>query len=185
MAKRFSWNSDMVVSICAMVISLFTLVVFVYQTNLMRKQQYLSVMPYLSIVNSGTGTANFAVLLTNDGLGPAFVESNNIIYKDKTYEMDLPDFLNKHVPDLDTVQFFYSNIYPGRMIPPGETIKIIEFRGNQEDVSVFYQVMDTLGAQLDFELIYRSIYEERWSLGTESNIPTKLNSKNGSLLNER
>ncbi len=56
-------DSDKILSLSAMFISICTLVVFLYQTNLIRKQQYMSVYPHLLLGNYGTWTPNYKFVL--------------------------------------------------------------------------------------------------------------------------
>jgi hypothetical protein len=170
-------NSNRIISISAMLISLMTLGVFIYQTSLLRQQQFLSVLPYLSIGNYGTGTENFSIIIENNGIGPAFVESSTIFYDGETYEMDLPGFLLAHVPEMDSVNnFYYSNIYEGRMITAGETINVIQIDNSLEDTYRLMEVIQKLSKkEFNYELIYQSIYKERWKLSGGSTVPEKLN----------
>ncbi|MDZ7897109.1 MAG: hypothetical protein U5N85_03645 [Arcicella sp.] len=41
------WNADKIVSLSAILISLATMTIYLYQTHLIGKQQNASVMPYL------------------------------------------------------------------------------------------------------------------------------------------
>lgn len=169
--KRF-WNSDKILSFTAILISLLTLVVFLYQTNLMRKQQLLSVLPYLAIGNYGLGTSNFTLVLQNDGIGPAFIEDQKIIYLDSTYHMDLPGFLYAHVPAMDSLSnISYSNIYPGKMIPPNEKIELLRVNESIEDELKLLRLLEAL--EIDYEIHYRSIYNERWVLRSGETSPQK------------
>ncbi|MBT8223808.1 MAG: hypothetical protein KJN96_11640, partial [Eudoraea sp.] len=59
MAKRkINWNSDRILGLSAMSISFITLVIFIYQTNLMSKQNYLSILPYLQLSTSNDSENN-------------------------------------------------------------------------------------------------------------------------------
>ena len=64
-------NTDKILGLSAMLISICTLIVFLYQTNLIKKQQYMSVYPYLTLGNNGSFTADYEYSLTNNGIGPA------------------------------------------------------------------------------------------------------------------
>ncbi|EAY25568.1 hypothetical protein [Microscilla marina] len=68
MTKKRLWNADKIVSISAIMISVMTLAVSWYQTAIIRQQQRLSVLPYLSFQNYGTGGANYKYTLRNNGI---------------------------------------------------------------------------------------------------------------------
>ncbi len=174
--KHIVWNSDKMLSISAFLISLMTLGVFVYQTRLMRQQQHLSVLPYLSVSFRAMSSPDFNVVLANEGIGPAFVESVKIKYEGKTYDMDLPKFLANHVPAMDTVKnYFFSNVYPGRMIPAGEDIEVLSANNSMKTANDLEKVLAELSENgLDYEIIYRSVYNDRWKLTGENSIPKEL-----------
>jgi len=49
--KKIQWNADRVVSISAIIVSMATLIIILYQTSLMRQEQRASVMPSLTHYN--------------------------------------------------------------------------------------------------------------------------------------
>ncbi len=137
----------------------------------MAEQQRLSTMPYLSFGFIGSGTPNFAVYISNNGIGPAFVESIEISYQDSTYQMDLPSFLySGNVPGMDSIDnVFHANIISGQLIPAGREILILEVDNSQEDADRLLRLL--LESGIEAELIYRSAYNERWRLHSNRRIP--------------
>ena len=82
MKKNF--NADRIIGLSAMLISLMTLIIFLYQTNLIKKQSVLSVRPRLTFsknidktvtVKDSTNSTTISIRLTlrNNGLGPAII----------------------------------------------------------------------------------------------------------------
>ena len=93
MAKKIKWNSNKILGISAMSISFLTLIIFIYQTNLMSKQNYLSILPYLGISTSNNpANSNYTISLDNFGVGPAIIESVHLTYLGTTE--DLADYNN-------------------------------------------------------------------------------------------
>lgn len=171
-----NWNSDKIVSISAILISLMTLVVSWYQTSIIRQQQRLSVLPYLSLGNQGTGSARYKFMLKNDGIGPAFVEDVYINYRGKKYRMDLPVFLHKHIPEREKLnKISHSNISPGNMIPAGVQIDIFAVQNSQPNANKLITLLKKLRKEgLEMVIIYKSVYEERWKLSSQGRMPEKL-----------
>lgn len=170
-----SSRADRIVSMSAIFISLLTLCVFVYQTTLIHKQQRMSVLPNLQIGNSGYGSKDFAIVMENTGVGPAIIESVQIQYGGKTFDMDLPSFLFEHTDKLDSIRFRYSNIGPGQLIPAGRKVEILKSTGDKENAVRLTQALQSLReTDLDLKIVYRSIYDERWMLTGESHVPQKL-----------
>ncbi len=84
-----------------MTISFFTLIIFIYQTNLMSRQNYLAILPYLSISTSNNPVDNtFSLSIDNFGVGPAIIES--ITAKHKGESFDLADFNDEVLTFLKT-----------------------------------------------------------------------------------
>ncbi len=172
MAKR-RWSTDRIVSFSAIMISLITLMVFIYQTQLMAEQQRLSVLPHLSFGYINTGGPNFTVYLSNDGIGPAFVEKMEIQYKDSTYRKDLPTFLYQDVPEMDSIQnVVHANIVEGQLIPAGRRIEVLKVQNSLVDANRLYSLIGSLDFRA--ELIYKSAYNERWLLSTDEFVPIPL-----------
>lgn len=176
MTKRRHWNADKILSISAILISIMTLAVSWYQTAIIRQQQRLSVLPYLSFQNYGTGGANYKYALSNNGIGPAFIEKIYVTYKGKEYDLDLPLFLQKHTPESRQIKKVkHSNISAGNLIPAGKQINILEIDNSQTDASKMLLLLDKLKKEkLKLTIIYQSVYKERWRLESDHNIPQKL-----------
>lgn len=173
MKNKSSWNSEIITSVCAIFISLLTLFVFIYQTNIIRKEQRLSVLPYLTMGNQGFGSPTFKIVIKNDGIGPAFVKDIKIKYEGKTYESDLPQFLYEHIPGMDTIgNILHSNINPGYLIPAGRVIPILEVNNSSSSSQQLARILEE--HDITMELFYESIYEEQWLLSSENGFPEKI-----------
>lgn len=175
--------SEKIVSSSAILISLLTLIVFTYQTSMIREQQFLSVYPHLSLYNTGTGSLEYTYMLSNEGIGPAIIESIQITKGEFEYE-SLVDYLGEELSEADSIWIYNSDIYPGRLIPAGEDITLFGLIA-EEDTEQYGLPPNTLeGAsrlrdllnteELEIKIYYRSIYEERWSISSQSSSPTKL-----------
>ena len=132
MAKKIKWNSDKILGISAMSISFITLIIFIYQTNLMSKQNYLSILPYLSISTSDNSANNtFAITLDNYGVGPAIIESTTLRYQGKTedlsdYNNEFLKYLRAKAPALDSIKgISFSTIDKGIAIPANTKYNIL------------------------------------------------------------
>lgn len=173
MDKKY-WTSDRIISTCAILISLMTLCVLIIQTKIIHEQQKNSVLPYLELSNYNTGGPNFSYVLSNEGVGPAFIESIKIFHQDSIYETDLPVFLYQNFPESDSINnLYHSNIAPGRLLPAGERIKILEIRNSLPDAMRLISLLQKLDSTR-MEITYRSIYDEKWMVGSETPTPIKL-----------
>jgi len=107
--KKKFWTSEKILGLSAMFMSAATLVVLLYQTNLMRKQQYMSVYPYLEMMGHGFPGPNYRYTLTNNGVGPALIKKVSVHHQDKVYEEDIANYIRKIIPAKvkDSLDFIY------------------------------------------------------------------------------
>lgn len=166
-------SSDRIVSISAIFISLMTLIVLVYQTNMIRQQQENSVFPYLMVGNEGYGLADYKLVMTNSGIGPAIIESVEINYADSTYQMDLPSFMYGYIEGMDTLNnVLHSNFFAGMLIPAEEKIPIFQVENDQKEAVALIKIMQNVEFQMT--IIYKSIYGQRWELSSDEGLPKLL-----------
>jgi len=121
-------------SLSAMVIGLGTLAVFIFQTNLIGKQQYMSVYPHLSIQYSYT-LNEFGYYLQNKGIGPAIIKSVEIV-TDSGEEFNDIDKYFEYLFSKNNLKFkySYSNIMAGAMISKKEKIELLKIRNPKSEL---------------------------------------------------
>ena len=189
MRKEF-WNIEKIVGLTALIVSLLTLIVFVYQTNLLRKQQYMSAYPHLSLMNEKSGTLQYSFGLSNHGVGPAFIESVKVSASNDMVYDDIIHYVEKTMGKQDSINYVYSNLWVGRLIPANEKINLIQLldenmikdwglvttekttKSTQDRANKLYQILND--DEIDIEIIYSSIYGEKWRIGNHSNVPKKI-----------
>lgn len=182
MAKKLSWNSDKILGISAMSISFITLIIFIYQTNLMSKQNYLSILPYLGISTSNNpANTNYTISLDNFGVGPAIIESVSLTYMGITedlvdYDNHLLRYLQAKVPALDSLKAVsYSTLDKGLAIPAGTNYNIVSIHNSEEDYNLFITQLEAISEKgFTYEITYKSIQDERWVINDTAQGPEKL-----------
>lgn len=180
--SKTKWTSDKLLSLTAMLVSVITLIIFIYQTNLMRDQNYISVLPYLSIsTSSDQENYTFKLNLQNNGLGPAIIESVKMTYKDSIYNIadygnEIITFFRTIEPALDTITNVSSaTLDIGMAIPPNETYNAMSIYGSPDNFALIIITLERLIADgLEYEIIYKSILEERWRIHNDTKGPEKL-----------
>jgi hypothetical protein len=181
-AKPF-WNAEKLLGLSALLVSIASVSAIFYQTHLMQKQQFASVLPYLELWNNGGGD-NYRLTLINNGTGPAFVKDVRVHYQGKVYEMDHQGFWSQQIylPDSakwdavfakDTIgnTFFYGNLYKGRVIKSGEEFALFTVTNSPELVQALRGMFGNNTARL--EITYTSIYDEEWLLEGTGSVPKK------------
>lgn len=189
MRKEF-WNIEKIVGLTALIVSLLTLIVFVYQTNLLRKQQYMSAYPHLSLMNEKSGTLQYSFGLSNHGVGPAFIESVKVSASNDMVYDDIIHYVEKTMGKQDSINYVYSNLWVGRLIPANEKINLIQLldenmikdwglvttvkttKSTLDRANKLYQILND--DEIDIEIIYSSVYGEKWRIGNHSNVPKKI-----------
>ncbi|MEQ9405539.1 MAG: hypothetical protein RIM99_18265 [Cyclobacteriaceae bacterium] len=168
------WSSDRWLSIVAIIASMGTLFTIVYQTNLIRKQQYASVLPYLEMWNSNQGHS-YSYVLMNNGIGPAFIKEVKVHYNDTIYYGDPDHFAFYVIKPKDSLKnYSYSNIQRGRLIPAGERVNLISVSNDTLNAGILSSWLSH-NDSVQVEIIYESVYGERWSAKGLGKEPVKLN----------
>ncbi len=171
MDKKF-WTSEKLLSLTAVLISVCTFLVFLYQTNLIKKQQYMSVFPYVSIQHVGINTDAYQFLVENNGIGPAILEKIRVETEEGKIYSDVIDYLNATLTEKDTIGFLYGNLSQGLLLPEKESIEVIALTDEKE--SSARRLFELLSAKkIKITLGYKSIYGERWTCSNQNKTPIK------------
>ncbi len=180
--RSIEWNSERLLSLSAMSISFITLVIFIYQTNLMRRQNYISILPYLTLSTTNDLTGHtFVLKLENHGVGPAILESVKLTYQGKSYDLaayenQLFPLLVSLKPELDSIQMVnYSTLNKGMAIPANFGYTLLSVSQSPEHFQLLTHHLNQLEAEgLKYEITYKSIQEERWRIFTDSQGPERV-----------
>lgn len=187
MSKR-SWNSDKIVSISALIISLSTLIVFMFQTNLIRKQQYMSVYPHLEFGNFASGSLKYKFQLSNVGIGPAFIQKVEVKNGESEVFEDVIDYVNDALYESDSIIYVHASLYQGRVIKQDEDIPLIQLLDQGLLTELGYgaveiptntvagsnKLHDILNHDsLEIKVTYASVYGETWTVSNQTLSPEK------------
>ena len=185
-------NADRIVSLSAMVAGLGSLFIIVYQTHLSRQAQHALMLPYLMFaVSANDGGVHVA--LSNTGVGPAIVEDVRVRHNGRDFEGDAHQFYVAQRPT-NSGNIGVNSVMAGRLIPAGAWIQMVGVgdaasseRGQAflNDVLKLFQVAEvpeswyagTGNAASDravIEIIYASVYGERWRIRSDQIVPEKL-----------
>ncbi|MEC8831512.1 MAG: hypothetical protein VX772_04070, partial [Bacteroidota bacterium] len=158
--------------------------------NLLRKQQYMSAYPHLSLMNEKSGTLHYSFSLSNYGVGPAFIESVKVSASNDTVYDDIIHYVEKTMGKQDSFTYAHSNLWVGQLIPANEKINLIQLldksmvkdwggvatkntaKNTLNTANKMYQILND--NEMDIEIIYSSVYGEKWSIGNHSNVPKKI-----------
>ena len=146
-------NTELVIAIAALVISLFTVCIYVYQANIMAKQHKDSVWPHIYYGKSLNEIEGFNIKIMNKGIGPAIIKSLEIKSDDLSYQ-SWSELLAYH--ELDSLYRYCSSI-SGTVLLPGEEMAIFGIPNYIEGRKLW----NTVG-NLNIDIDYCSIHDDCW-----------------------
>jgi len=148
-------RSEYIVAATALVVSLSTLGVYIYQAKVMREQQHISVWPCMewNITNAG----EFHISAQNKGVGPAIVRKVELSLDGRPLKNNRELITAVLGPDW-TLGFFNSSL-EGRVLIPGEMI--MPFRiPDPSEAKAFDEKLR--GHTLGLRITYCSVYGDCW-----------------------
>ncbi|WP_462253913.1 hypothetical protein [Ekhidna sp.] len=162
-------NTNTFLGISAMLISLGTLIVLIYQSKLMREHEEKSAIPKLELWND-LSESRYALRLENKGLGPALIEEVAVKYGDKIFYLDPMFFAINYADSANNEirQITGTNLFEGIIITLGSKIKLVESTNELDD-----QMLRDLFYNYDTKVIiyYSSIYGKVWKLNGTGDLP--------------
>lgn len=188
-------NADRIVSISAIVVSLGTLFLIMYQTNLIRKEQKASVMPNLSIgygIHIENDEIEESIRLSNLGVGPAFVREVRVIEGDEVFETDPVGYLLDQDIYNRRKSTTVNRLLPGAVIPANNNFEIYgqvldststislqeTFRFPSVLVEQLFDVPQSEDEQnhrqATIEIVYENVYGDRWVARSDRHAPVAL-----------
>ncbi len=178
-------NPDRVVSVSAILVSLATLIMILYQTNLMRKEQVSSVMPSLTIgysVHENDSLISEKIWISNRGLGPAFIERIETEYNGQSFDLDPYGYLLENELNLKGEIITINRLYPGSVLPADDGLVLLEKSTDSSSAIVlsntFQFPYDVKNMPSDKEqkvvikITYRNVYGDEWIVSSDSSTPT-------------
>jgi hypothetical protein len=157
-----SLSSGLKVGLIAILINIITVVVYIYQTNIMQSQKQASVWPYVEWSSSYIQGKGFNLSVSNNGIGPALIKDISIFVDGKKQE-NLDSLLSQLI---DTTYFPHiKGNLEKRVIPAGKKIILLQSSDYKwsELLYVSFQKKN-----FKMEIRYESIYQDKWiSNGTE------------------
>ena len=151
--KPWYKEGEMIVALCALVVSVCSLGIMVYETSLARETQKATVWPQLDISFERIDDS-FGVVVTNSGIGPAIIKSYKVNY-DGEYFSDWASLFKKVNNGNDVSGWVHSYLLT-RTISPNQHVKNIYLEKGELASRVFTE------GKLQIELCYCSVLNDCW-----------------------
>jgi hypothetical protein len=174
-----------------MVVGLGSLFVFTYQARLMRESAHASVLPYLTVIVMSNEQGS-SLVLNNSGIGPALIDDVHVRYQGRDRQIDPYDFFLEVRPDAEKAGIGMDKIQPGRLIPAGYGVHMIEAGAGDpkragemmKDILHFFEVADVPRSwyanageskteKAVIEITYSSVYGEHWRIRSDRMVPER------------
>jgi hypothetical protein len=184
-------DTDRILGVTALIVGVASLAVVVYQTQLERRVQSASVLPYLTMAVTLNNQETFFTL-RNAGLGPARINRVRVLHKGGDVEGDASDFYVKMRTDKEA-PFDVDPIKVGRLIPAGEWIRMLGTATADatrrelfvkemlrlfevaEVPRLWYATLREKGVVTEgavLEITYSSVFGEQWVVRSDNIVPT-------------
>ncbi|MEL7220567.1 MAG: hypothetical protein AAGJ93_04560 [Bacteroidota bacterium] len=165
----FAWikaNSNGILAISALLISLSALVVSIVEMRTMQVQQKAMVYPHLDVGESYS-SEGFTIYAKNTGTGLAVVKSVEVSLDDKPFESWM-DIINYILPEGHSVGYNIVSVgaINGKVIPASEVIKVFGVDWTDES-----RVLVNRLISLKYRICYCSLLDDCWEISSKESFP--------------
>lgn len=155
-------NSNMVIALSAVLISLCALIVSIQQVQIMQTQQKVSLFPYLT-VGTFFDSNGFGYYLKNSGTGLAKINSYQI-FNDEKYFENWMDIIDHYLPEGHNIDYgiMSSNGIQDEMVTPEQRITLCKIQWNKESRLLGKRIGD-----LKIKICYSSLLDDYWEINID------------------
>ncbi len=186
-SKRTSHDTNRIMGMAAIFISVLSMFAVIYQSylareenELMRIQQSATVLPYLDSWYSNIEEKH-KVVIANKGVGPAFikevkfmgmdVKSKDTIFFKSSH--GLYGFITKQSAFLDSIPAVKASFYANTLLSAGEERELYIFSFDNQDQEKRFS-KEFYKYYVGFKVIYEDVYGTRWVYHSKKGYPVKL-----------
>lgn len=157
-ASKRSISTEFIVATAAIIISLATLFVYIYQAKIMQSQQHTSVWPYIEWTMTIGPADGIYLSVVNKGVGPAIIKSSEF-YVDGNLVRSNEEMIKKITNGrIDSLGLFTQSI-DKRVISPGEELRLFHMSGRRLSNKEF----EGFFSRIKYTIRYESIYGDCWT----------------------
>jgi hypothetical protein len=156
-------RSEWIIAFSAVLVSILTLFVYIYQARIMMEQQHASAWPYLEWTLTISPGTEFYLSVQNKGTGPAIVKNTQLMLDGKLigHRELVRDVLGQK---MDSLWLFFSQV-DNRVLAPGDEIRLFQVKN---DNGVKVPKLSGISKRIQYTICYCSVYDDCWtSFGLE------------------
>jgi len=163
--RKSAFKTELIVALAAIMISIISLVVYIYQAQIMREQQHISVWPYIEWDMTISTVDGIYIAVVNKGVGPAIIKETTLKLDEE--KMDVLSLLGKVVGNLDSLSLSYGDV-SNKVFAPGEEYRLFHLKlingklGNESSREV-YERVKKMYPRIKYEICYCSVYGDCWT----------------------
>jgi hypothetical protein len=155
---KWKIRSEWVVAFSAVLVSILTLFVYMYQARIMMEQQHASVWPYLEWTITNSAGTELYLSVSNKGTGPAIVKNTELKLDGKI--ISARDLVKTLMGDrADSLWVFYSQV-DLRVLAPGDEIRLFQVK---TDNGVRLPKQPSVSKRILYTICYCSVYKDCWT----------------------
>jgi hypothetical protein len=154
---RKGLRSEWIVALAAIVVSVATLFVYIYQARIMQKQQYTSVWPYIEWTLTISTIDGIFLSVKNKGVGPAIIKKTELFLDGKPVA-SARAMMNELTHGKADSLWSFTETVDDRVMSPGEELRLFHMKGEELlkiDFGIIYN-------RIAYNITYASVYGECW-----------------------
>jgi hypothetical protein len=156
--KSPAWRAEWVIALSAVLVSLATMGVYIYQARIMQSQQLASVWPYIEWTTTFSHADGVYLSVINKGVGPARVNKTKLLLDGKEIT-DVREMLRILTSGKSDSLSIFGSVVDDRVLASGEEVRLFHMTGKDIDINGLIKVFK----RVDYFVCYCSIYDECWT----------------------
>jgi hypothetical protein len=156
--KSPRWGPEWLIALSAVLVSVATMGVYIYQAKIMQGQQLASVWPYIEWYPTFSTNNGVYLSVVNKGVGPARVKETHLFLDGKEIADDRELLRILTNGKSDSLSIFGSAVNY-RVLAPGEEIRLFHMTGKGIDIDKMIESFK----RVKYTVCYCSIYDECWT----------------------
>ncbi|MEM6724714.1 MAG: hypothetical protein AAF598_11785 [Bacteroidota bacterium] len=154
---RSVFNSNTVIAISALIVSLCALIVSVLEVRYMRSQQKATLWPYVQ-VGLTYNSDGFGIYADNMGTGPAIIDGMEV-WKGNRYFNGIDDMIDGLMPEGHQITYSIYKVasFNGTVLPAEQSRRIFFVTWNEET-----RRLSKLMQGVEFQVRYCSVLDDCW-----------------------
>lgn len=154
-AEKLSTRSEYIIAATALVLSLSTLGVYIYQAKVMKEQQHVSVWPYMEWYTGNV--EDFHINAKNKGVGPAIIRKVEMSVDGKPVRNNQE--LISALLGNDWKMGYVNSTLGGRVLSPGEEVAMLRIPDVKEGRAFEAKLRQHT---FTMKITYCSVYGDCW-----------------------